>query len=408
MATPVDNTFTGASGAKIYIGPNWPAWRRAIAPSTWGLMSGNKLTDINPDRNPAINPNYPSAAPWLAGGVASFASMLGAYNSAYWDEATGLFGMDDNGGHGDYGGNEGYRQNFLLDTPAWALKYLPTGAKGTPQFALNDGQDATGLYADGRVRSTHTYNYMVYYPGVGPIIARIAAPYSGGQADVKKAFIINETTGAATLLCDYSAFNVGGGGQGTPVGGAFVDTSRNCIFTFGCSGTGVIKIDVTTGVATQVVASSFLIASQGGRAVRMPGPDLQGFFQLGGTSYPQPFYLLDPTNNYAMIQPTITGSFPAGFSITGLIGVAWDDAHSRFLMWHKQTDRTQIATLTPSGNPRTQPWVAGTLAASASNAVVPTLGDSIAINGRFFYSPGLGGCGLLNAVDQQTYFFATE
>jgi hypothetical protein len=55
MASPVSDSYTASSGQAIRAGWSYlPAWRSAMAPRTWALVPGNKLSDIDPKNNPTI------------------------------------------------------------------------------------------------------------------------------------------------------------------------------------------------------------------------------------------------------------------------------------------------------------------------------------------------------------------
>lgn len=399
MTYPVD-VYSVGSGQSIYGGTfNRPSWRRAMAANTWAQVPGNTLASINPESNAAVNPNYPGNAPWH--GITGFAAIISAWNGAAWDEATATFWMPLQGGHGDYAGNEPYKKLMMSDTPTWAMLRNPSGAVGNA-IVLDDGLEASGVYADGRIRVGHAYNNNVYVPGVGPMVVRIKGPFKSGATDFRKAYLVNETTGEPSLFCDLTSVN-----PGESYGGATYDSIRNRVLSIGVGNTPLVAIDVTTKVPSVVVSSDNYVG-QYARPVHVADYDLLAILHNGGAGYPQWFYFFDTANGNAKIQPTITGSLPAGLDANGQCGMCWDSANKRFLLWNNSSNTTQIGTLSPTGNPRTQPWQAGALPVSGANTVTPTAATGTGTYGRFVYSKKLGGCFVLNAVDQPIYFFATE
>lgn len=87
MATLAADYYSAPSGGVIAAGRyQRPAWRMAMPAGTWAEVPGNKLSDINPENNPAINSNHPGSAPWRAN--SGFAAIISAWCGACWDEAS--------------------------------------------------------------------------------------------------------------------------------------------------------------------------------------------------------------------------------------------------------------------------------------------------------------------------------
>lgn len=176
MATPVGDSYGVASGGVIAGGRyHRPAWRRAMSPMGVGTIPiANKLSDLNPDNNPAINPNYPSSAPWT--GSTGHTSVISTWCGACYDRATDTLHFPLSGGHGDWAGNEPYKVRIGDESPLFVMMRNPSGAVGNTG-TLNDGLESTGVYFDGRPRAIHSANRPVYVPGLGPI--RSMRPRSG-------------------------------------------------------------------------------------------------------------------------------------------------------------------------------------------------------------------------------------
>lgn len=400
MASPVNDSYSCASGGTIYAGRyNWPAWRQAIAANTWAQVGSNTLSVLNPDNDVLINPSYPSSGPWH--GSTGFTGIVTAWNGACWDETTGTFWFPLQGGHADWGGNEPYKICLKDASPTFSMLRYPSGAVGNT-ITLNDGQEATGLYSDGRLRPGHSYNNNIYVPGYGPLICRVKGPFISGATDYGKVYLLNESTGESTLVVDLTSLS-----PGQSYGGAAYDASRNKVLTTGVGNTPLVAINMTTSVATVAVTSDNYIG-QYAKLVVLPEHDLLMFIHNGGGGYPAQIYMRELSALGTLITPTLSGSASAGLSLNGQVGAAWDSVNGRLLLWNNATSRTEISTLTPGANPRTDTWTWGTLSVSGSNTETPTAAAGNGTYGRFGYSESLGGCFLLNAVSQKIYFFATR
>lgn len=400
MASPANDSYFCASGGTIFAGMyDWPAWRASQAANTWKQIGSNTLSDINPENFPAINPGTPSPSPWH--GSTGFTAITSAWCGACWDEATGTFHMPLQGGHGDWAGNEPYKICLKDESPTFVMTRNPSGAVGNA-ITLDDGQELSGLYSDGRLRPGHSYNNNIYVPSVGLVVVRVKGPYKSGATDFGKVYKINETTGESTFFSDLTSLN-----PGQSYGAAVYDSTRNRIITSGTGNAPILKIDMTTGVGSNAVVSDNY-AGNYLRMVVIPEFDLVMFIHNGGAGYPAQIYLRELSALGTAITPTITGSFSSGFVLNGQSGADWDSANRRLLLWNNSSNSTEISTLTPGANPRTNSWAAGVATISGSNTVTPTVAAGNGTYGRFGYSAKLGGCFLLNATSQKMYFFATR
>lgn len=154
MATAHARTYNGISGGTIAGGRyRYPAWRRALTSRVWAQIGSNKLSDINPTNDAAINPTYPTS-PW-----GNQANMIASWNGGGFDSASQEYVVW-GGGHSDYAGNEVYGIDLSLDAPAWSLLIKPSGAIGNTG-TLDYGANVADTYFDGRPRSQHTYGNLV-------------------------------------------------------------------------------------------------------------------------------------------------------------------------------------------------------------------------------------------------------
>ena len=85
-----------------------PDWVQSIAPGTWQAVSLNKIADVDPAKDPDVNPNYPNSPPW--NGATGQRAVIGAWGGGAYATKQGnkgtylIFG----GGHNDYYGSEVY------------------------------------------------------------------------------------------------------------------------------------------------------------------------------------------------------------------------------------------------------------------------------------------------------------
>lgn len=395
MAVPVNDSYSCESGAGIYGGRyKWPSWRRAMSPNTWGTIPGNVWNDVNPANDPLINPNYSGLAPWNAAN--GFASLVTAYCGGCWDDETSTFWSPLNGGHNDYAGNEPYKNCLMSDSPQWVMLRNPSGAIGN-EITLNDGQEATGLYADGRVRSTHGYNKLVFIPGVGPAVVQVGGTYSNSSGGkTKRAVLIDPVTGEMTRW-----------GSENPDAGLVVDDGGGCYdenrHALWWKGPGTCKFswyDIDTDTWTPVGSS---VAIGGG---------------VGMVYIPEHDCILwankNLTNNIGIFdcatglhyQPNVTGTAVGITDIWHRSPPTRIKGTNTFAVWDNDLDSTVINTLTFDGDPRTATWQIAQLPLSGDNAVTPSIRTVNGTNGRFFYSSKLDGFGLLNSVNEPFYFYA--
>lgn len=370
-----------------------PAWRTAMAVNTWAEIPSTLLSSIDPENSATYNPNYPATSPWH--GTGGQTNVVGAWNGAVFDSATDTLFIPLAGGHTDYAGNEPYAINLRTDAPTWAMLRAPSGAVGNV-ITLNDGQEETGLYSDGRLRSVHSYGNHAYVPGVGPVITRVAASYASAIGTLRKVYSISPTTGEASLLSDWTA--ISSTDAGGAAGAACYDPSRECVWHLGGSPCRMLKTVVSTGVTTVVGAWDNHLNSNGA-CIYIPSLDLVGVFD--GL---YDFHIFDPATGLWTF-PTTTGSYSAGLSLDGQIGAAWEG--SKIVLWNNVTTRTEISTLTPPGaSPRTTAWTRGVQTVSGGNTITPTAKTATGTRGRFGYSSYLQGCYLFNGVSEKLYFFA--
>ena len=119
---------------------------------TWrAIASSNTLASIDPGKDAAVNPNYPAAAPWEAGG---YRNLWEAWNSGGLDTGHGACGsiVYYGGGHSDYWGNEVVSVDLCAPGgPTWSR--LSNPYPGPFVWPSNNG-----AFPDGTPAMPHTYD----------------------------------------------------------------------------------------------------------------------------------------------------------------------------------------------------------------------------------------------------------
>lgn len=136
-----------------------PEWVRQIAPGTWAEVSLNTLADVDPAKDPEINPRFPGLPPWAPYGQWP---LLDAWNGGAFAQGYGQYGalILCGGGHADYYGNEVYA--FDLDSRRWQRL---TNPYPTPSFPIENG-----IWPDGTPSVSHTYDQVDYHPGTNSFV----------------------------------------------------------------------------------------------------------------------------------------------------------------------------------------------------------------------------------------------
>lgn len=404
-----DGGAAGHDGGRAF-----PAWRIGMTPNTWKALGTSSISDVNPAMNAAINPRGAGTdSPWR--GSDGQLAVLAAWGSAVWDEAGQTLWIPIGGGHGNYAGNESYRQPLGDAAPAWQLVHVPSGAVGNT-ISLDDGLESTGAYGDGRPRSPHTYNNVAFADGVGPVIVRIAAPYSDSNKPTQKVFRLDQN-GNTTLVFDFrDAASVGfpngwpgGFGEGGATNGAACfDSKRNRIYSVGTGrNTYMLWCRPTTmpGMWTGGhLPTSVYLSEQRQGLEYIPTIDRLLHFQ----SYQGTLSVRLVHPDTGVTTPiTVTGSFAAGVDWDTQPGGTWSPELGTLVVWNNLTNRAELSTLTPVGDGLAT-WRAGTLAGSAASPLSPPVRAANGTFGMLRYSSSLRGVVLVTSNTTPTWFYATE
>jgi hypothetical protein len=383
-----------------------PMWVRGAARSTWMQVPLTALlASVDPMQDAAFNPSFPQSPEW-SDGLSRQATVVTAWCGAAYDEGSDTIWLGLGGGHRDYAGNEIYKCHFSTDQPGWVMARPPSGAVGNV-LVTNDGQEATGVYADGRPRATHSYNKWAYVPGTGPVLMAHGSTswrFGGKSWGV----FIDPSNGehAFTSVPDVLSVDRADGA------GVCYDPLRRAIWVFEKGTSAAVRYNLPPGGTAahlgsyQGVGASW---SRGGvvSACYVPGHDVVLVGQNDGYSH-------GATSNHrwrvfdcatgAVHSPAFTGTLGNGV-VPGLCQPRWVPALQAACVWDNTSNTTQISSLKPSGDPRVDPWHIGTLPVSGANTVVPTPATPNGTLGRWAYSPRLGGFFVFNSTAGPTYFY---
>lgn len=409
-ATIVNDNYSVPAGVRLVrlgVGSagGLPAWITSATSRTWGVIpAANTLSAVDPAADPAKNPNYPAVAPWH--GSSGILGAMNAWNGGCFDQSRGVFWINALGGHGNYFGNGSYKLDLARAAPLWSMVGAVSGQIGQPAVNYADGQDATGLYSDGRVRSTHSYNTPVYVPGVGPFLAGQTSVSSSGGGGPRWAVKFNETTGVATPLAVASA-----SGASTPAAACYDPTrgAQGSIWRRWGGTSAMQRYDVAANTWSTV--GSVQVLGSDASLTYLPGHDciLIGLGSAGSQLVAGGWMVFDcaaGTYHY----PTFTGA-PAinnpgtGGMWPGECQPVWVPSLGCACAWDNASATTFITTLTPGANPRTDAWTVGTLNVSGSNTVTPSAAQGNGTFGRFMFWPSANVFILLNAHDAAGFFF---
>ena len=376
-----------------------PAWRSAMTALTW-TQAGTAMTTVDPEDDPAVNPNFPGNAPWRnTSGGGDILRVFSAWCGGAYDPILKRLRIH-GGGHDDYAGNELYSLHISADTPYWTRDVDPTGAIGNTGI-LDDDQEATGRYFDGRPRSSHTYGNLVDVDGEFWVAMNGSGFQSGDGATIT--FRFDDT------LQDWVEVTTGfSPGLGAGTGSCCFDPTRRRLYYWPGGNTNVRWLNVDT--LAQGDAGFSVNANGESTCIYIPGRDIIVALHR---SYSGRFGVYDfgRTAGSFAFQPGATGTSPtwagyAGASTFYPNGV-WVPSLGAIAVWHSGTS---IHLLTPpaAGTETTAAWAWSELTADASNAVTPSNPQTNGTYGRFFHDEDLGIVGVVNAANQAAYFFALD
>lgn len=406
MATPTADSYTITTGTTtVAVGRKaWPSWRRAMRPLEWVQINGagtNVLNDVVRDLDASYNPNHPGNSPWR--GATGPDAIFSAWNGCGYRYDVSEMWTALHGGHGDYGGNGGYRIRFNVDAPAWELFGYQTGEVGRTALGF-DGVNEH-LYTDGRPRGLHIHDHHVYVPGVGYMMVGGNSPWSASYTSASRRAWHMAEDGTYTLRATHAS-QLGADHQA-----AVYDTDDGVVWHFSDAGSpGLSLYDPSDDSFAAVAATTGYDHTSTARYD--PDRSLIVLFARNGTG---PMVRVWPksgekTVGSAYVPGTFTGTVPNG---TALMGPAVDyvPTAQKWVMWNNggAYDATDFYVLTPpsvGSNYQTGTWAWSRLQPAAYNTVTPSAKQANGTLGRFRYDPYLECCLLVNAIDEPVYAFS--
>lgn len=374
------------------VGAAYPAWRVGMTPWTWKAIGTNTLADINPELDPLINPNPSGEAPWH--GIGGWPTIISKWSGGAWDEANGRLYIHGTG-HTDGADNSVVAIDLHADDPAWTLLRKPTGAIGNVGV-LDDGQEATGKYFDGRPRASHTYgllnvvdNDLFMWP--------MGSVYKSGAGNKRAWKFLRSTNDWVDLGVPLTGY------EEEYSGTVYVPPLRELWF-FPRGNNPWWRYHVDTHAASKIPADIF------SSSLKFPVYDPVRNLVVVFGNYPSGFKLVNVADyNRDLREPMIAGAPPVSFSSEGRggDGLAYDPVNDRFYS-RTNTSGANLNVLMPpaSGDPFTGTWTWGVLSASAQNTVMPSAPVFNGTYGRLFVSASLGVVGVINDVSQKIYVMA--
>ena len=392
-----------------------PTWRQGMTTLTWKQF-GNAGITVDPKNNAALNPNGAgNLAPWhinTGGTFTNFSDANGAwesYGGGVWDERYGRFRVW-NGGHNDYAGNEIYAFDAYLDSPAFFLERPPTGCIGNTGL-LDDNQETTNRYFDGRPRSTHSYDLLCAVAG-DFYYAAPGAPYKAGSIGAVPAlFKFTRSTADWTLIPGTTGVFPINGGTSAGQGSLIYDSKRNRLYAWPSANTQASYWDITAGATTSTGVITGASTSGTNHAIYIPELDLQVVLAPDYVKH-LGVYDYDRTTAGTLHHPGASGTAPASpsyslpfFYMNGVWVAGWGGGVGAIMCWH---GGASVYVLTPpaTGNPATTAWAWSVLSAAGANTVIPPAPNSNGVFGRLQYSAKLGGLLLSARATTAPYFFA--
>lgn len=391
-----NDTYTANADGSCYVGRfNLPSWVRSQPLNTWGVVpTTNVLADLNPRNNPLLNPVFPSKPEWEA--LGSFTAIVSAWCGATYNADLSEIRIPLIAGHADYAGGESYNIYLKSEAPTWVMMHPPTGA--LPDAVItDDGQENTGLYANGRPRAIHTYNKCIWVPTYGHLVVPQGNCSVAANGGTLRALHFNQDTG----LMDLFGADLGVGSPGDYSGGATCwDDSRQCVWIRRV-GTGRFHRYFPASNTWQADVSNSIAVSGNNAMEYIPEHDCIVWLNTTFSDAGEVGVLNCATGviTRKAVSGTVVGTNLRGLSQPRRIN------SNQFAFWHNATNTTDINVLEFDTDPIAGNWSVSQLPVDVSNVVTPTVAASNGTYGRFIHDDKLGIFAVINAVSQPIYFY---
>jgi hypothetical protein len=345
-----------------------PAWVTDLAPGTWAAVSRNTPADVDPARDPALNPNHPGGPPWSAnmGQVAVTASWNGGALATRWGAKGAL--LIYGGGGGNYFGNEVYA--FDLEARLWSRITDPW--RGTWRFGDTEAYPE-GRFADGTPVVTSTYDQAEYHPGLNSFITLAAARNASGSHNVPTAYLLSldSRTWRHSPRNERNHASVGGWSA--------YDSKRDVFWVEGGAGSDTFacldpKAEGPDGSVGRWTNHGLkLNGSTEAVAAYDPVRDLVVVANLRDGSSTEDLRgvcAIDPGSpGRPAVRLRDQGTRPALDGNSGAAGWEWSHLRGAFLCWRRGADVLELRP--PAGDWRTEAWTWAVLTDAAANRAEP-------------------------------------
>lgn len=360
--------------------PSW-TWLTALTLNTWAQIGSNTANNVDPNDDPAINPNHPSAAPWRNG--YDLTDVANQWNGGALDDVNGVF-WTGGGGHSGYYGNELYSISLEANNPAWIRRGYPSGSIQKPCASFTSDGANQSVLPDGRPHAVHNYNLFCAINNGDVALAPGGFKFDGVATwyGFKFSSAANDWVTGTLLDSVYSTY-----------GCACYDPVRDKLWVFDHQ--YLSSINLSTGVVTSHFNTYTDAVGEYSKMIYDSVRDIFVVFlnQQASSAYGSAYVLyFDPDNPTDFIKAPQDNTV-----LRGKHGVAFDPDGNRILCWNGGADLTVITP--PATGWNTNTWVSSTLTLSGT----PSSAQANGTYGRFQYSSKYGCALLLNTLGEKLW-----
>jgi hypothetical protein len=201
-----------------------PSWAANIQPGTWVAIGQNKLSDVDPEEDSGVNPDYPNSSPWR--GSTGQNAVIQSWNGGAFAPTFGSKGslLLHGGGHKNYFGSEVYA--FDMESQRWTR--LSNPYRGNISWPYSNGS-----FPDGSPSVAHTYDLLEYHPGTKSLVS-LSAQSNDSAFRVNVAHMLDLGAKSWRHSKVNSSVTVAGGGY------SVYDSKRDVFWLEGGSGSDAL------------------------------------------------------------------------------------------------------------------------------------------------------------------------
>lgn len=334
--------------------PAAPDWVLAMQPGTWAQVGSNSIRDVDPQEDPAANPNYPNSAPWR--GNTGLAAVMNAWNGGALASRYGAKGslIVHGGGHQDYYGNEIYAFDFGSRT--WSRVTNPY--KGP--FNFSSGY-STGTFPDGSPVVPHTYDQVEYHPPSNSFL-RLRSErdnVGGNNVGIAHMFSFDEKRWTRSPTNTSNSYASGGWSA--------YDNKRDVFWAEAGGGSGVFakfdpKVSNSDGTRGAWTNYGLKVGGMDAQGAYSPAQDIVVVVDFRSSDGVHGIDVADPSSGAVKLREG--GTAPAKDAASGW---EWSDIRKAFLYWRRGDD---VYELKASGSDwRAATWTWSNITSGANSAV---------------------------------------